>query len=42
MNEEVISVQFCRSEEQFVDIFTKPLGNELFKVHRNNLGVCML
>jgi len=42
VNGEEISVQFCRSEEQFANIFTKPLGNELFKVHRNNLGVCML
>jgi hypothetical protein len=37
-----IYVQFCRSEEQFADIFTKPLGNELFKKHRSNIGVCKL
>jgi len=42
VNEEVILVQFSKSEEQFADILTKPLGNELLKVHRNNLGVCML
>jgi hypothetical protein len=35
-----IFVQFCRSEEQFADIFTKSLGNELFKIHRRNIGVC--
>jgi len=35
-----IYVQFCRSKEQFAEIFTKPLGNELFKIHRRNIGVC--
>jgi hypothetical protein len=35
-------VHFCRSEEQFVDIFTKPLGNELYKIHRDNIGVCKM
>ena len=42
MNDEVISIQFCRSEDQFADIFTKALGNELFKIHRKNLGVCLM
>ena len=42
VNDEIISVQFCRSEDQFADIFTKPLGNELFKIHRKNLGVGVL
>jgi len=42
VNGKEIYVQFCRSEEQFVDIFTKPLGNELFKIHRDNIGVCKL
>jgi hypothetical protein len=37
-----IFVKFCRSEEQFADIFTKTLGNELFKIHRGNIGVCKL
>ena len=37
-----ISVQFYRYEEQFADIFTKPLGNELFKIHRRNIRVCKL
>ena len=39
MNGKEIFVEFCMSEEQFVDIFTKPLGNELFKIHRDNIGV---
>jgi hypothetical protein len=34
-----IYVQLCRSKEQFADIFMKPLGNELFKKHRSNIGV---
>jgi hypothetical protein len=42
VNGKEIFVQFCRSEEQFVDIFMKLLGNELFKIHRKNIGVCKL
>jgi hypothetical protein len=42
INGKEISVQFCRSEEQFADIFTKPLGNELFKIHRRNIMFCKL
>ena len=37
-----IYVEFFRSKDQFVDIFMKPLGNELFKIHRRNIGVCKL
>jgi hypothetical protein len=42
VNGKEIFVQFCRSEEQFADIFMKPLRNELFKNHRKNIGVCKL
>jgi hypothetical protein len=42
VNGKEIYVQFCRSKEQFADIFMKPLGNELFKIHRKNIGVCTL
>jgi hypothetical protein len=37
-----IFVQFYRFGEQFADIFMKSLGNELFKIHRRNIGVCKL
>jgi hypothetical protein len=42
VNDNGISIHFCRSKEQFTNIFTKPLGNELFKIHRINIGVCKL
>jgi hypothetical protein len=42
VNGKEIFVQFFRSEEQFADIFINPLGNELFKIHRSNIGVCKL
>ena len=39
INENEISVEFYRSENQFADLFTKPLGKYLFEVHRENIGV---
>ena len=35
-----ISVEFCTSGNQFVDLFTKPLEKDLFELHRKNIGVC--
>jgi len=35
-------MEFCKSEDQFVDIFTKPLGKELFETDMENIGVCMM
>ena len=37
-----ISVEFCTSRNQFADLFTKPLGKDLFELHRKNIGVCKL
>ena len=34
INNSEISMEFCKSENQFADLFTKPLGNNLFKIHR--------
>jgi len=42
INSNEISVEFCRSEDQFADMFTKPLAKELFEIHRKNIGVCQL
>jgi hypothetical protein len=42
VNRKEIYVQFCRSEEQFANIFKKHLENELFKIHTDNIGVCKL
>ena len=42
VNNNEISMEFCRSENQFADLFTKPLGKELFKFHMKNIGVCKL
>ena len=42
INNNEISVEFCTSGNQFADLFTKPLGKELFELHRKNIGVCKL
>ena len=42
INNNEISMKFCRSENQFADLFTKPLGKYLFELHRKNIGVCKL
>lgn len=34
-----ISVQWKSSNENFADMFTKPLGTTLFQMHRRNIGV---
>jgi len=39
LQEGVINMQFCRSEEQLADIFTKALPKNRFKQLRLNLGV---
>ena len=39
LQEGVIDVKFCRSEEQLADIFTKALPKNIFKQLRLNLGV---
>jgi hypothetical protein len=42
INNDEISVEFCKSEDQFADMFTNPFPKELFEIHRNNIGVCEL
>ena len=37
-----ISVTFCKLEDQFVDMFSKPLATELFEINRENIGVSMV
>ena len=39
LQEGVIDVKFCRSEEQLANIFTKALPKDIFKQLRLNLGV---
>jgi len=39
LQEGVINMQFCRSEEQLADIFTKALPKDRFKQLRLKLGV---
>ena len=39
LQEGVINVKFCRSEEQLADIFTKALPKDRFKKLKLNLGV---
>ena len=34
-----IYIKFCKSKDQLVDIFTKPLAKDVFEYHRQNLGV---
>jgi len=40
--DEVIEVLYCKSENQVVDILTKPLKLSAFQKLRNLLGVCYL
>ena len=42
INKNEISVEFCTSRNRFADLFTKPLGHDLFELHRKNIGVCKL
>ena len=42
INNNEISVEFYKSENQFLDLFIKPLGKDLFELHRKNIGVCKL
>jgi len=42
INSDEIFVEFCKSEDHFADMFTKPLPKELFEIHRKNIGVCEL
>lgn len=34
-----IFLDFCGSQDYLVDIFTKPLGKNIFKFQRENLGI---
>lgn len=39
VNNEEIYLKFSKSKDQLNDIFTKPLTNDVFEYHRENLGV---
>ena len=39
VNEKQISLLFCGSNEQLVDMFTKPLGTPAFIYQREHLGI---
>ena len=39
VNNREINLQHCRSEDQFADIFTKPLAQEQFEILREALGI---
>ena len=34
MNEKVINLEFCKSNDQIADVFTKPLAREQFEFHK--------
>ena len=38
LNNNEINVEFCTSRNQFADLFIKPLGKDLFELHRKNIG----
>ena len=40
VNGKQICLEFCKSNEQLADVFTKPLAKDVFEFHRQNLGVC--
>ena len=37
---DIIKPQYCPSEDQTSDIFTKPLGRTKFTKFRDELGIC--
>lgn len=39
VNDGEIQLKFCRSEEQLADIFTNPLGKDVFEHLRQNLEI---
>ena len=39
VNEGVVVVEYCRTSEQKIDIFTKPLGGPTFSKIATNLGM---
>ena len=39
VNERLVDVKYCKSEEQVADIFTKPLGGPVFKRNSEMLGM---
>ena len=39
MEKERVSLEYCRSEDQLDDIFTKPLSKEVFVKLRTMLGM---
>ena len=39
INDKEICLEFCRYEDQLVDIFTKPLANDTFQYLRSYLGM---
>ena len=39
VNDGQISLQFCGSKEELVDMFTKPLGTTAFEYQREKLGI---
>ena len=40
LNDEVIELKYCSSQEQIADIMTKPLKLDAFVKLRKQLGVC--
>ena len=42
INNDESSIEFCKYEDQFVNIFSKSLAKELFEIHKNHIGVCEL
>jgi hypothetical protein len=40
INNDIIKPQYCPSEDQTSDIFTKPLGRIKFTKFRDELGIC--
>ena len=39
VNEGIVHVEYCRTNEQKADIFTKPLGGPVFKTNAASLGM---
>jgi hypothetical protein len=40
INNDIIKPQYCPSEDQTLNIFTKPLGQIKFTKFRDELGIC--
>nr|GEY03428.1 copia-type polyprotein [Tanacetum cinerariifolium] len=42
VNDEVVTLEHCKTGDQIADIMTKPLKKETYEILRNKLGICIV